>query len=272
MERTPFTKLTITDEHSFEHVGLYADLKAIAARDELSFLVVSQPATPRGKKRHAAPAPLGARTLLLNLLFWDAGTSDILTEPSLPADVVMHVVWHHLGALRIGRGGAADLFVESIASAFDVYLVGRLLGHRPDAEFLETQVPRMADAAADAGVPEAAFEAMLAEIAEAPEQAFESTRRLLFDASRALTRAASASEADDLLGRYEAEPFGPLLHHFEIATWVLRTRLDEARGGVDPRAVAEAARVDELLRAAPVSLDWLEARWVHAETGTENRS
>ena len=35
------------------------------------------------------------------------------------------------------------LLGESIASAFDMYLVGRLLGHSPDASFLETQVPAM---------------------------------------------------------------------------------------------------------------------------------
>ncbi len=260
MERTPFSKLTITDEASFGHVGLYADLKAVAENASLSFLV--QPSSD-------ASAPGISRTLLLNLLFWEPGTSDILSDPSIPADVVMHVVWHHLGAEKVGRGGDADLFVEAIASAFDVYLIGRLLGHRPDAEFLESQVPRMADAAEDAGASPEAFEEMLATMAASPEQAFESTRRLLFDATRALIEPASPDQADATLRRFEAEPFGPLLHHFEIATWVLRARLDRANGAASAaNATAEASRVDALLRSEKVSLDWLEKHWVRSRVAS----
>ena len=258
MERKPFSELTITDESSFDHVGLYADLRAVAKDASLSFLV-GAPSQTAGV----------SRTVLLNLLFWEPGTSDILSEAQIPADVVMHVVWHHLGAKRVGHGGDADLFVEAIASAFDVYLVGRLLGHRPDAEFLESQVPRMADAAADAGVSAEAFEEMLERIANAPEVAFESTRRLLFDATRALVGLTSPREADATLREFEAQPFGPLLHHFEIATWVLRARLDLAKGGaMAASATAEAERIDGLLRREAVSLDWLEQQWVRDRTAS----
>lgn len=258
MERTPFSALEITDESSFGHVSLYADLKSVAARANLQFLV--------GRRRERALSI--SRTLLLNLLFWEPGTSDILSEPTLPADVVMHVVWHHLGAQRVGRGGDADLFVEAIASAFDLYLVGRLLGHRPDAEFLESQVPRMADAAEDAGMEPDEFEALLEMIASDPEQAFESMRRLLFDATRALVDAASPDRADATLRAFEDQPFGVLLHHFEVATWVSRARLDRATAGDEARAAtAEAERIDAILRQQKVSLDWLDEHWVRGAIG-----
>ena len=41
---------------------------------------------------------------------------------------------------------SALFFAESIASAFDVYLVGRLIGQRPDSDFLQTQLPIMREA------------------------------------------------------------------------------------------------------------------------------
>ena len=70
------------------------------------------------------------------------------------ADVVAHAAWHYLAARALapaaGRSLSVDaLFLgEAIASAFDVYLVGRLLGHAPRSTFLETQVPAMAESTA----------------------------------------------------------------------------------------------------------------------------
>ena len=46
----------------------------------------------------------------------------------------------------------------AIASAFDVYLVGRLLGHAPASAFLASQVPAMAETASAAALSERAFE------------------------------------------------------------------------------------------------------------------
>src|SRR6202012_2696764 len=107
------------------------------------------------------------RVLFLNLTFWDPGEQgDVLASDVIPADVVTHVAWHHLArrALdKVGAGTSADalLLGEAIASAFDLHLVGRLLGHAPDAQFLETQVPAMAEVAEAAGLDEAGFEALL---------------------------------------------------------------------------------------------------------------
>ena len=145
-------ELVIDDEPSFRHVGLYADLKAVLTRSRYGFRVL--PTSHAGR---------WDRALFLNLTFWgEGGTSaprergdgDILESEHIPADVVAHVAWHHLAsrAFRPGAGerpSARALFMgEAIASAFDVYLVGRLLGHAPRSSFLETQVPAMADAAA----------------------------------------------------------------------------------------------------------------------------
>jgi hypothetical protein len=174
----------------------------------------------------------------------------------------MHVVWHHVVAKHLPPGGLSDLLAESIASAFDVYLVGRLLGHRPDSEFLTTQVPRMAEAALDAGMSEEEFEALLEATSRDPEAAFEAVRSLLFEAACALIEGASLDDAEARLAPFESRPFGPLLHHFEISTWVLRTRLTQAREDTKGRDREALALHAELSSAKGRSLDWLEKHWV----------
>src|SRR5580704_13444691 len=118
-ERT-LGQLAIEDERSFRHVALYADLKEILLRDRYVFRALPEPQEGRWD-----------RALLLNLTFWGGAGGDVLESESISADVVMHAAWHHLAAAALGvRGGvppsAQALFLgESIASAFDIYLVGR---------------------------------------------------------------------------------------------------------------------------------------------------
>jgi hypothetical protein len=278
-------ELTIDDERSFRHVGLYADLKEVLRRD--------------GYKVRILPESLSGRwdrALFLNLTFWGAGEGgDVLQESQIPADVVAHAAWHHLAARAFGvavdvarphsspssesaavqvarphsspsseSGGAlsADaLFLgEAIASAFDVYLVGRLLGHAPESSFLETQVPAMAEAAQAAGLSDQGFEALLAGIARDPEGAFEDLRALLVDVTRALVVCTSADDALAALAPFDARRFGPLLHRYELSNWVLYARAYAGAAlGPDPRV----RLVDSALRAeGVVAIDWLTEKWV----------
>src|SRR5258708_15110686 len=78
--RRTVDELTIEDEASFRHVGLYADLKEVLRRAKYTFRVL-----PRG--RHAR----ADRALLLNLTFWSAEAGgDILPEDRVPAGVAPH--------------------------------------------------------------------------------------------------------------------------------------------------------------------------------------
>jgi hypothetical protein len=243
--------LHVEDERSFRHVGLYEELKQVLRSDGYRFRVPD-------------PEPASwDRVLFLNLTFWDPGAQgDVLPGATIPADVVTHVAWHHLARKALGPASAtADglFFGEAIASAFDLYLVGRLLGHAPEAQFLETQVPAMAEVAEAAGISEERFEAMLQEVAADPERAFEDLRELLFDAGTALVAADGVEAAASVLARFDQHRFGPLLHRFELSNWVLYTRAHAAH------ALAPDARVREIdaaLRAAPVALDWLERTWL----------
>ncbi|HVH43636.1 MAG TPA: hypothetical protein VM925_14875 [Labilithrix sp.] len=255
LELRTIDDLTIEDEKSFRHVELYGDLKEVLGREKYSFRLL--PAEIAGR---------WDRALFLNLTFWGANAGgDVLVDEVLPADVVAHAAWHHLAAKALsdapGTPLSADaLFLgEAIASAFDVYLVGRLLGHSPESSFLGTQVPAMADSASSAGLSESGFDALLQGIADDPDRAFEDLRELLFDATTSLAACGGVDDALAVLDRFGDHRFEPLLHHYELSNWVLYARA-YAKGGLeaDPRARA----VDRELREAAVALDWLTSKWV----------
>jgi hypothetical protein len=259
LERVQLDKLRIEDERSFRHVALYDALKGALLRDKVLFWV------PRKGTGHAR----WDRVLFLNLTFWAPGEpGDVLERNSIPADVMMHAAWHHVTRRALANDDNAkapptydSLFLgEAIASAFDLYLVGRLLGHSPEAAFLETQVPAMADAAEQAGMPAEKFEAMLDEVASDPERAFEDLRQLLFDACMSLVDKRSVDEAAQAIAEFDKHRFGPLLHHYELSTWILYAR---AYGRAAEPRDTEVQRIDTALRSAPVSLDWLERHWLN---------
>lgn len=252
-------ELTILDEADFAHVAEYAKLKRALRSSSHRFRVPAD-------GTHVS----WDRALFLNLTFWNAKeTTDVLCETHVPADTVAHVAWHCIAGPHLERlapngvhaapTAAALLFAESIASAFDLYLVGRLLRNVPEADFIESQVSIMGEAASEAGLSDADFAALLEGVVEEPERAFEDLRTLLFDASRALSACASVDEAELVFERFQEHRFESLLHHYALSTWVLYSR---AHGGSSPAEERTVLEIDATLRAAPVSLEWLMKHWV----------
>ncbi len=251
--------LTIRDERSFRHIGLYDTLKQMLLTDVVRFRVPDE----------GSPHASWSRALFLNLTFWNASDpSDVLVDDSIDADVVAHVAWHHAARKALFSGGSGSvsadaLFLgESIASAFDLYLVGRTLGRGAECDFLETQVPAMADVAEAQGVTPEQFEALLASVAAEPERAFEDLRQLLFDVSSALVRDVDVDGATATLERFTGHRFAPLLHHYELSNWILYAR---AYAGSALEHDPAVRAIDRALREAPVSLEWLEKHWLPAE-------
>ncbi len=249
LENRTLDTLVLDDEASFRHISLYGDLKEVLRRAGYAF--------------HLLPAAARRwdRALFLNLTFWQGG-SDVLIDEVLPADVVTHVAWHHLAAKAFAQeppSTDALLLGEAIASAFDVYLIGRMLHHAPDSAFLESQMPALATAVQEAGMSEAQFAALLETVAADPDRAFEDLRELLFDATTGLLQCTDTESALALLTDLDRHRFGPLLHHYELSNWVLSARALPAAAMAPNARVRE---VDRALREAPVALDWLEKAWV----------
>jgi hypothetical protein len=257
-ERT-VDQLAVDDERSFRHVAEYADLKEILARDRYPFRVL--PGKYQGR---------WDRALLLNLTYWGGAGGDLLESERIPADVVAHAAWHHLAAraleVKPGAAPVAEALVlgESIASAFDVYLVGRVIGHSPRSSFLATQVAAMAETSRAAGLTERRFEALLRDVAGAPERAFADLRSLLYDATLALLSCRGADEALAALARFDGHRFASLLHHYELSNWVLYARAyaRAGRSADEARQRSRVRAVDRALRARRGALAWLLAAWV----------
>ena len=258
LQSVSFDEIAIEDEGSFAHVALYAQLRR-ALRDAHHRFLVPAPGTQLSWDR----------ATFLNLTFWTGeDNADVLCERSVAADVIAHAAWHHLAGASLARAAgpgapsaAALLCGESIASAFDLYLVGRLLPNAPDSDFITTQVPILRDVASEAGLSDADFEALLAEIVREPEQAFEDLRTLLFAVAMELFEERDPSEALVALERAAGHRFEPLLHHFQLSNWILYCRAYAAESPAHDAAVAE---LHAALQAAPVALDWLEANWTGA--------
>jgi hypothetical protein len=254
-ERRTVDQLVIGDEASLRHVALYSELKDVLRRSAYEFRVLPPGAAARAD-----------RALFLNLTFWTATAGgDVLVDERIEADVVAHAAWHHLAARALatapGEPPSVDgLFLgEAIASAFDVYLVGRLLGHAPRSTFLETQVPAMAEAADAAGLSARRFEQLLTSIARHPEQAFADLRELLSDATSAIYECRTGEEALLALTTFDRHRFGALLHRYELSNWVLYARAYGDNRGLHGR---RARAVDRALRKQKAPLDWLAARWI----------
>ena len=160
---------------------------------------------------------------------------------------------------RRAPSAEALLLAEAIASAADLYFVGRVLPNVPDAEFVASQVPAMGDAARNAGLADDAFEALIEEVVAAPERAFEDLRALLFDVATALVPCRGVSQADAVLARFAGHRFEPILHHFELSNWVLYARAHGARPGEPDEAVRA---IDRALRGAADPIAWLATSWV----------
>jgi hypothetical protein len=246
-------ELEVEGERELAAVALCADLKEVLRRARYRFRVM-----PPGS------AHRWDRAVLLNLTFWSPpDQGDVLLDEPIPADVLAHVAWHHLCERALRQPGAPSpesLFLgEAIASAFDLYLVGRLLPIAPEAAFLESQLPRLEETAAEAGLGEQAFAALLSDVAAAPERAFEDLRQLLFDATLRLYRCRSADEGLAALDSLAGHRLAPLLHRFELSNWVLHARVHAAPGAV-PDAAALA--LDAAMRRAEDSLTLLDEAWI----------
>ncbi len=243
--------LIVEDEDAFSKIPIYQRLKNVVLQGAHQFFVP------------IARAPLSwDRAAFLNLTFW--GGADVLCDDHVAADVVAHIAWHRLANRAVGpvdgRAAVSALFLgESIASAFDLYLVGRLLGDAPESDFIATQIPIMTEAAEQAGLSEHQIARLFEDVAADPERAFADLRGLLFDVTHALFRCPDVQAGAAALDAVSSHRFAPFLHHYQLSNWVLFAR---AYGQVGGAADARAHLLDAQLRAAGDELAWLTGRWI----------
>ena len=250
LRKVTLDALRVSGARELRDDAYYPRLAALLLRDGYAFRV--------GSKISAG------RALLLNLSFWKPDdNADVLVGSTLPADVVAHVGWHHAARRSLGAAGATVdgmLLGESVASAFDLYLIGRLLRDAPKAEMLQSQVPALSEVAADAGLSARGFTKLLEHLAEDPAHAFAELRQLLFDVATQLVRCQGIDAAEAALQQLAGHRYYPLLHHYNVSNWVLHSR---AYGGRVPARVERlVARIDAELRGCGSELTWLSDQWL----------
>ena len=249
-DRVTLERLRIDDEKSVRRVEVYSRLKDLLVRDGYRFRVQT-----------AGPAIDWERAVFLNLSFWsEADSADVVVGARIAADVVAHVAWHHLARRALGvaaRTVDGMLLGESIASAFDVYLIGRLLVDAPRAPYVASQLEAMSEAS---GLAPAAFRKLLEGLAADPAQAFATLRALLFDVATSLVRARGIDDAAARLDAFRARPLFALLHHYNVSNWILHGRAHGPAFGA--RLDARIAKVDRALKTSGGELDWLDRAWL----------
>jgi len=262
MRQLSLDELTIDDEASFRPIAIYERLKGVLRRAGHRFKVA-------GTGENAS----WDRVLFLNLTFWSSSDeASVLCDEHIAPDVIAHTALHHVVDRELARVSAAGapspaalLFAEAIASAFDLYLVGRLVRTAPQCDFVTSQLPLMAEAAEQAGLDEAGFARLVESVSAAPERAFEDLRALLVDAGTALLACADAEEAHQALERFAGHRFAPLIHHYQLSNWILYTRADARTVTRDPASHDDGVHgLDRALRDSPDSLAWLETHWLLA--------
>ena len=185
-------------------------------------------------------------TDFLNRTFWTSA-GDVLASREAPVDVLAHAAWHHVVRAAAPKASVEGALIgEAIASAFDLYLVGAALRVAPDAELLATQVPRLAEAAADGGMKERAFATVLKDAARDPERIFGELYALLADAGLKLARVDDPMLAARVVDTLAARRLGPLLFHYDVSGWLLHARAHATTRAADPAARA----IDRTIRRA----------------------
>jgi hypothetical protein len=251
LEPVSLDKLTIDDDRSLRHIAVYHELKALLRVSGYRFY-----------KPVAGTQISWDRALFLNQTFWNGSDgADVLQDEHIAADVVAHIAWHYAVDRELARTGssaeqrrspAALFFAEAISSAFDLYLVGRMLLNAPDSDFITSQVPIMGEAAEEAGLSEEGFMALLEQVSSDPERSFEDLRVLLFDICSELFALHDAAQAEEVLQDHSTHRFAPLLHHYQLSNWILY-----ARAFGTPGMNEWVAKADAELRRAPDPLIWL---------------
>jgi hypothetical protein len=247
--------LRIRDARPFSHILHYAPLKQRLIDAQYTFQLLPKSANV-------------ASAQLLNLTYWGAPAEalvggDVLTEAAIDADVVCHVGWHHMLRETLAADGdnsssAASLFLgESVASAYDLYMLGVLMLRAPSCGFVQTQAPAIADCATASGLSKRAFAQQLQTIALDPEAAFAALRTLLFDVTTALYLAKTQAAAFTILQSVREAPYSWLLPRFELSNWVLY-----ARAYAKKATSAAASKLNRELAITERPLELLTSRYL----------
>ena len=187
---------------------------------------------------------------LVNLLQWDVGQQrEYLDGDIVAADQVVHFALHQIWDKKIGSAHPHTmLFAECMASASDLYLLGRLSQAGEETDFLMDTLESFGSYYEMYGTEEQ-LEELVTRIVEAPFETMIEAAAYLYHLGCRLLEPSTDMGA---LLEFQDHLMYPLAHHYNISNWILtiRNRLPQNPAPLDPAEV-----MDHLPRTEK---DWLQ--------------
>ena len=160
---------------------------------------------------------------LVNLVHWEvANQVEYLDEECVAADQLVHIAAHQVVAEILGSHHPhALLQAETFASALDLYLLGKLILAGEETDFLIETIESYASYCDLYGQGPAQLESLLRRIQTSPFVSLVEAATYLFQCTETLLENNDIGQATQRLGQLARDPLYPLVHHYNIANWVL---------------------------------------------------
>lgn len=180
---------------------------------------------------------------LVNLLFWRAGERrEYVDGSALYADQVIHLALHQLVDTLVSRSHPrGSLFAECLASASDVYLLGKLMGGGEETDFLRDTLASFGTYYEMYAHGEGDLERIIRQLRDDPFAAMTGLASFLEFFCLTLLESDTGEEARQKLLPLTTHRFYPLVHHYHTANWVLSLR-NRFTGAAPPPADLERLR------------------------------
>ena len=200
-------EMAVVEEDAFRRAGL--DLLGHSRR-MLKDLRIARVPEGRGIAR------------LVNLLQWDVGEHmEYLDGEVVAADQVVHFAMHHIWDQKLGSDHPLKmLFAECMASASDIYLVGKLSHAGEETDFLADTLESFGSYF-EMYSSEEELEELVIQVVEEPFETMIEAARYLFELGSCLLE--QVIDMDKLI-LFQDHLFYPLAHHYNISNWVLTIR------------------------------------------------
>jgi hypothetical protein len=160
---------------------------------------------------------------LLNLLCWDAASgTEFLDDQEMPADQAIHMAIHQVIERDLGSTTPEHmLLAETIASASDLYLLGKLAKAGEETAFVTETMESFSFYYETYAAKAEHLETLLQAVLTSPFMAMSQVADFLFETGLLLFQPLSNAEA---LRACTAHAFYPLIHHYNITNWIMAIR------------------------------------------------
>ena len=181
---------------------------------------------------------------IANLLLWEAGKGqEFIDGHGIYADQLIHSAIHQLLEHVLGSKHPLNmLFAECLASASDIYLLGKLSQAGQETDFLHDTLESYGSYYELYAHQDEDFVTTLNAIRRKPFETMIALADYLFEFCEPLLYPQTVRDSTLPLVMAERCHFYPLVHHYNISNWILTIRGKHAKPPSAPPAALDAIR------------------------------